>query len=65
VNNVAGWLTTVVARVCLDSLRSRQRRAEELIDPNDLEPLADKGGVDAETEMQLADSIGLAALVIP
>jgi RNA polymerase sigma factor (sigma-70 family) len=64
VNNLGGWLTTVVARVCLDTLRSRKRRAEELTDPNDLQPLVGQDGADAETEMQLANSIGLALLVI-
>ncbi len=64
VKNMAGWLTTVVARVCLDTLRSRKLRAEEPFDTKDLEALADQGAADAETEMQLADSIGLAVLVI-
>lgn len=64
VNNMGGWLTTVVARICLDTLRSRKLRAEEPIDPRDLEPLTNHDGIDSEAEMQLADSIGLAVLVI-
>jgi RNA polymerase sigma-70 factor, ECF subfamily len=58
VENLGGWLTTVVARVCLDILRSRKARREE-----PLEAQAD-GGNDPEQEVLLADSVGLAMLVV-
>jgi RNA polymerase sigma factor (sigma-70 family) len=60
VNNVAGWLTTVVARVCLDMLRSRRSRREE-----PLAPVSDAPSSSApETEVGLADAIGPALLVV-
>jgi RNA polymerase sigma factor (sigma-70 family) len=60
VENLEAWLTTVVARVCLDMLRSRESRREE-----PLESIAGRsGGVSAEQEVLLADSVGLALLVI-
>ena len=58
VDNLAGWLTTVVARVCLDMLRSRKSRREE---PLSLHHVA---GNDPEHEVLLADSVGLAMLVV-
>ncbi len=60
VDNVAAWLTTVVARVCLDALRSRKARRE---DPVELlpEPAAD---ADPAGEVELADSVGRALLVV-
>jgi len=58
VDNLAGWLTTVVARVCLDMLRSRKSRWEE---PLSLHHVA---GNDPEHEVLLADSVGLAMLVV-
>jgi len=62
IGNLGGWLTTVVARVCLDMLRSRKSRREEPMGPHVPEPAA---GPDAtEQEAQLADSIGLALLVV-
>ncbi|MEA2655878.1 MAG: hypothetical protein QOI23_1243 [Chloroflexota bacterium] len=65
VENLGGWLTTVVARVCLDMLRSRKSRREEplgapLADP----PVNPEGGTDPEHEAVLADSVGLALLVV-
>jgi len=63
VENLSGWLTTVVARVCLDMLRSRKSRREEPIDANVPEPVAN-GGHDPETEAVMADSVGLALLVV-
>jgi RNA polymerase sigma factor (sigma-70 family) len=60
VRNVRGWLTTVVARICLDMLRSRSARSEQ---PLDAAPVAPES-VDPEAEAVLADSIGLALLVI-
>ncbi len=61
VENLRGWLTTVVARVCLDMLRSRKSRHEEPLDANVPEPIA---GIDADHEALLADSVGLALLVV-
>jgi RNA polymerase sigma-70 factor (ECF subfamily) len=65
VRNLDGWLTTVVARVCLDMLRSRRSRREEPLDTHLPEPVvgpADR--VDPEHEALLADSVGLALLVV-
>ncbi|HJZ55738.1 MAG TPA: RNA polymerase sigma factor SigJ [Gemmataceae bacterium] len=63
VENLAGWLTTVVARVCLDLLRSRQSRREEPLGTHVPEPIA-LGGADPEQEAMMADSVGLALLVV-
>jgi RNA polymerase sigma-70 factor (ECF subfamily) len=65
VENLGGWMTTIVARICLDMLRSRKSRREESLDS----PLADSAagaedGTDPEREALLADSIGLALLVV-
>jgi RNA polymerase sigma factor (sigma-70 family) len=60
VENLRGWLTTVVARVCLDMLRARKTRREEPI--VDAETIA--GNDDTERDVQIADSIGLAMLVV-
>ncbi|WP_411101611.1 sigma-70 family RNA polymerase sigma factor [Streptomyces sp. cmx-4-9] len=67
VENLGGWLTTVVARVCLDQLRSRKARREESLDgpagfPEPL--LSPPDGLDPEQEVLLADSVGLALLVV-
>jgi len=60
VSNLAGWLTTVVARVCLDMLRSRKSRRED-----ELEPAQHEGGArNPAEEAALADSVGLALLVV-
>src|SRR5215468_753816 len=65
VANLAGWLTTVVARQCLDMLRSRKSRHEETLDSHVPEPMANReDGADPEHETQLADSVGLALLVV-
>jgi RNA polymerase sigma-70 factor (ECF subfamily) len=64
VENLGGWLTTVVARVCLDMLRSRKSRREEPMGPHVPEPVAHSGGADPEQETLLADSVGLALLVV-
>jgi RNA polymerase sigma-70 factor (ECF subfamily) len=65
VENLGGWLTTVVARVCLNMLRSRQSRREEPFGPHVPEPIIDPvAGVDPEHEALLADSVGLALLVV-
>lgn len=60
VDNLGGWLTTVVARVCLDMLRSRTRKAESSSDSTP-EPVA---VASPEEEVVLADSVGLALLVV-
>src|SRR5262245_21976188 len=64
VDNLRSWLTTVTARVCLDMLRSRKARAEESVDAK-LERLPDIAPrTDAEKEAVLADTVGLALLVV-
>jgi RNA polymerase sigma factor (sigma-70 family) len=63
--NLGGWLTTVVARVCLDMLRSRASRREELLpSPIVEEAAAAEDGGDPEHEAVLADGVGLALLVV-
>src|SRR5712671_6740213 len=65
VENLGGWLTTVVARVCLDMLRSRNSRREEPLDMHVPEPIVSReDGIDPEHEALLADSVGLALLVV-
>jgi RNA polymerase sigma factor (sigma-70 family) len=65
IDNLGGWLTTVVARVCLDMLRSRQSRREEPLTPDAPEPVATGTlGSSPEDEVLLADSVGLALLVV-
>src|SRR4051795_1758700 len=64
VQNLAGWLTTVVARVCLDMLRSRKARREAPLDEAVPLRAASGTGVDPEQEALLADSVGLALLVV-
>ena len=65
IDNLGGWLTTVVARVCLDMLRSRQSRREEPFTPDAPEPVANgPRGSSPEQEALLADSVGLALLVV-
>lgn len=75
VQNLAGWLTTVVARVCLDMLRSRKAKAEQSLEEQTVaEPFVSNTGVktvaqgsvgnDPEQEAILAESVGLALLVV-
>jgi RNA polymerase sigma-70 factor (ECF subfamily) len=65
VQNLSGWLTTVVARVCLDMLRSRKSRREESLDAQLPGPLASRAtDGDPEQEALLADAVGLAMLVV-
>ena len=65
VGNLRGWLTTVVGRVCLDMLRSRRSRLERSAGPWLPEPIVSVDGEDdPEQEAELADSIGLALLVV-
>src|SRR5579863_2711593 len=63
VDNLGGWLTTVVARVCLNMLRSRQARREEPL-PFHVVTSTGGEGSDPEREAILADSVGLALLVV-
>ena len=65
IDNLGGWLTTVVARVCLDMLRSRTSRREESLDARVPESVpAAANAIDPEQEALLADSVGLALLVV-
>ena len=65
IDNLGGWLTTVVARVCLDILRSRQSRREAPFASDAPEPVATgTRGSSPENEALLADSVGLALLVV-
>ena len=65
VENLKGWLTTIVARLCLDMLRSRKSRREESMDAHVPKSLASREAwIDAQTEALLADSVGLAMLVV-
>lgn len=61
VENMGGWLTTIVARVCLDLLRSRAARREQPAGEHLPEPVSDDG---PEHEVLLADSVGLALIVV-
>ncbi len=65
VDNLGGWLTTVVGRICLNMLRARTQRREESLEFRTPEPIIDRvDGVDPEHEALLADSVGLAMLVV-
>ncbi len=65
VQNLGGWLTKVVSRVCLDMLRSRRSRREEPLGARVPEPIVSRAdGIDPEREALLADSVGLALLVV-
>ncbi|GAA4434617.1 sigma-70 family RNA polymerase sigma factor [Phytohabitans houttuyneae] len=65
VTNLGGWLTTVVGRVCLDMLRTRRARREEPLGVHVPEPIISRAdGPDPEQEALLADSVGLALLVV-
>src|SRR5262245_54202314 len=65
VENIGGWMTTIVARICLDMLRSRKSRREDPLEehePGDAMPAGD--AVDPEREALLADAVGLAMLLV-
>src|SRR5438046_3976374 len=65
VQNLGGWLTTVVGRVCLDTLRARKSRREEPLDVRVPEPIVSRTeGMDPEHQALLADAVGLALLVV-
>jgi RNA polymerase sigma factor (sigma-70 family) len=64
VENLGGWLTTVTARVCLNMLRSRTTRREDPLDVHLPDPIVSPDRIDPEQEAMLADSVGLAMLVV-
>ena len=66
IGNLSGWLTTVVARVALDMLKARKRRREDYVGSWVPEPVVDVDPVDGDPAQQaeLADSVGLALLVV-
>ncbi len=65
VENLGGWLTTIVARICLNMLRSRNRRREEPLGVRLPDPvISPEGALQPEDEALLADSVGLALLVV-
>jgi len=67
VENMRAWLTTVVSRICLDMLRARRTRREDLVDEWSGQPVValfeDRAG-DPEHEALLADSVGVALMVV-
>jgi RNA polymerase sigma factor (sigma-70 family) len=65
VENIGGWLTTIVSRQCLNMLRSRATRREEPLDVRVPDPIVESGeGVDPAEQGVLADSVGLALLIV-
>ena len=64
VENLRGWLTTVVARVCLDMLRTRTSRREEPLETHVPDPVITRADQNPESEAMVADSVGLALLVV-
>jgi RNA polymerase sigma factor (sigma-70 family) len=65
VENLGGWLTTIVGRVCLDMLRSRSSRREQPLGVHVPDPIVSRqDGIDPEHEAVLADSLGLSLLVV-
>src|SRR5262245_36834991 len=65
VENLGGWLTTVVGRICLNMLRSRSRKREDPLDPHVPDPIISRAeGLAPEDEALVADSVGLALFVV-
>ena len=65
IENLGGWMTTIVARVCLNMLRSRSSRREQPLGVHVPDPIVSRAdGIDPEHEALLADSVGLALLVV-
>src|SRR5262245_29704273 len=65
IDNLGGWLTTVVGRVCLNMLRARKARREEPFGVRVPDPVVSpEGALHPEDEALLADSVGLALLVV-
>jgi RNA polymerase sigma-70 factor (ECF subfamily) len=64
VDNIGGWLTVVVSRVCLDMLRARRARREELVDEWSDTPVVTVESAEPERQAVLADSVGIALLLV-
>ncbi|MFC4908313.1 RNA polymerase sigma factor SigJ [Actinomadura gamaensis] len=64
IGNLGGWLTTVVGRVCLDMLRSRTQRGETPLEARLPDPVVTEPATDPERQALIADSVGLALLVV-
>ncbi|MBV2365769.1 RNA polymerase sigma factor SigJ [Streptomonospora nanhaiensis] len=64
IGNLGGWLTTVVGRICLDMLRSRTQRGETSLEARLPDPVVSGQAADPEHEALVADSVGLALLVV-
>jgi RNA polymerase sigma factor (sigma-70 family) len=65
IENLGGWLTTVISRVCLDMLRARKSRSEEIVGSHEAQEMSrDRDAIDPEHEAMLAESVGLALLVV-
>jgi RNA polymerase sigma-70 factor, ECF subfamily len=64
VENLRAWLTTVVSRVCLDMLRTRASRREDSLETHVPDPVVTRADADPESDAMLADSVGLALLVV-
>ena len=65
IENLGGWLTTVVGRICLDMLRSHKRRREDFFGPHVPDPIVSpQDAIDPEHEALLTDSVGLALMVV-
>lgn len=64
IGNLGGWLTTAVSRICLDMLRTRTSRREDSLDAHVPDPIVAADSADPEQESMLADSIGLALLMV-
>jgi RNA polymerase sigma factor (sigma-70 family) len=64
VENLRAWLTTVVARVCLDMLRTRTSRREDSLDTHVPDPVITRAAADPESNAMVAESVGLALLVV-
>jgi RNA polymerase sigma-70 factor (ECF subfamily) len=64
VENLRAWLTTVVGRVCLDMLRTRTSRREDSLDTHVPDPVITRADRDPESDAMIADSVGLALLVV-
>ncbi|GIP24609.1 sigma-70 family RNA polymerase sigma factor [Paenibacillus sp. J22TS3] len=64
IENLGGWLTTVVSRICLDMLRTRKSRREEPVEAHSSHSFMNHPDSDPEQEALLADSVGLAMLVV-
>jgi RNA polymerase sigma-70 factor (ECF subfamily) len=64
IDNLGGWLTSIVARVCLNMLRARKARREEPIGAHVPDPVVTAAGLQPEEEALLADSVSLALLIV-